>query len=45
MFVFQNTEDRVVEEEKPVSDVADPAQECDDNEVFGMCLPETRSNL
>lgn len=30
----KNTEDRVVEEEKPASDVADPAQECDDNEVF-----------
>ncbi|XP_056377379.1 myelin basic protein isoform X2 [Hyla sarda] len=31
----KNTENRVVEEEKPVSEVADPAPECDDNEVFG----------
>ncbi|KAM5158053.1 myelin basic protein isoform 1-T1 [Mantella aurantiaca] len=30
----KNTEDRVVEEEKPVSQAAEPAQECDDNDVF-----------
>lgn len=30
----KNTENRVVEEQKPESDVADPAPECDDNEVF-----------
>ncbi|KAM5158054.1 myelin basic protein isoform 2-T2 [Mantella aurantiaca] len=32
----KNTEDRVVEEEKPVSQAAEPAQECDDNDVFDV---------
>ncbi|KAG8571412.1 hypothetical protein GDO81_011635 [Engystomops pustulosus] len=30
----KNTENRVVEEQKPESDVAHPSPECDDNEVF-----------
>ncbi|XP_040290260.1 myelin basic protein isoform X3 [Bufo bufo] len=30
----KNTENRVVEEEKPVSEVPNPVQECEDNEVF-----------
>uniref|UniRef100_A0A8C5M881 Myelin basic protein n=1 Tax=Leptobrachium leishanense TaxID=445787 RepID=A0A8C5M881_9ANUR len=36
----KNTEDRVVEENKPTSQVVEPAavQESDDNEVFGCCV-------
>ncbi|XP_044148651.1 myelin basic protein isoform X1 [Bufo gargarizans] len=30
----KNTENRVVEEEKPVNEMANPVQECEDNEVF-----------
>ncbi|KAM4028031.1 myelin basic protein isoform 3-T3 [Anomaloglossus baeobatrachus] len=30
----KNTEDRVVEEQKSTSDVAEPVQECEDNDVF-----------
>ncbi|XP_066435573.1 myelin basic protein isoform X2 [Eleutherodactylus coqui] len=32
----KNTENRVVEEEKPVSEVLSPAQECEDNDVFDV---------
>lgn len=45
IFLFQSVEDRVVEEQKPESHASEPAQECDDNEVFGMYQSQTRSNL